>query len=252
MKGIVAVKRVIDYAVKIRVNPKQTGVETKGVKHSMNPFCEIAVEEAIRQKEKKILKEVIAVSVGPAKSAETLRTALAMGCDRGYHVNASEKEMENMTPLCISKILSQIAETEKADMVFMGKQAIDDDCNQTGQMTAALLDWPQACFAENLEVEGNQATVRREVDGGLETVKIELPAVITADLRLNEPRYATLPNIMKAKKKKVIKKKIKDFGVEPCKTLKVVSVTEPPTREAGIVVEDVDALLSSLKGKGAL
>ena len=252
MKGIVAVKRVIDYAVKIRVNPKQTGVETKGVKHSMNPFCEIAVEEAIRQKEKKTLKEVIAVTVGPAKSAETLRTALAMGCDRGYHVNASEKEMENMTPLCISKIISQVAKDEKADVIFMGKQAIDDDCNQTGQMTAALLDWPQACFAENLEIDGNTATVRREIDGGLETVKINLPAVVTADLRLNEPRYATLPNIMKAKKKKVAKKKLKDYKVEPAQTLKVVSVTEPPTREAGIVVEDVDSLMANLKGKGAL
>lgn len=284
-KAIVAVKRVIDYAVKIRVNPANTGVVTQGVKHSMNPFCEIAVEEAVRQKEKKNIKEIIAVSVGPAKASETIRTALAMGCDRAVHVNVSDKEMDKVTPLVVSQVLAKIAEEEQAEMIFLGKQAIDDDCNQTGQMTAALLDWPQACFAENVEVADGVATVRREIDGGLETVKTKLPAVITADLRLNEPRYwrggtfcesselqsknlnyrlwklesskipfsfshATLPNIMKAKKKKVAKKKLSNYGVELCNTLEIVSVTEPPTRSAGVMVEDVDKLMTELKGKG--
>jgi len=251
-KAIVAVKRVIDYAVKIRVNDKSTGVVTAGVKHSMNPFCEIAVEEAVRQKEKKNIKEIIAVSIGPAKAAETIRTALAMGCDRAVHVNVKEAEMDRVTPLVVSKVLAEIAKAEKANMIFVGKQAIDDDCNQTGQMTAALLDWPQACFAENVEISGDAATVRREIDGGLETVKVNLPAVITADLRLNEPRYATLPNIMKAKKKKTAKKALKDYKVGLCDSLKVLSVTEPPTRAAGIVVEDVDTLLGKLKDQGAL
>jgi len=251
-KAIVAVKRVIDYAVKIRVNDKSTGVVTAGVKHSMNPFCEIAVEEAVRQKEKKNIKEIIAVSIGPAKAAETIRTALAMGCDRAVHVNVKDAEMDRVTPLVVSKVLAEIAKAEKANMIFVGKQAIDDDCNQTGQMTAALLDWPQACFAENVEISGDAATVRREIDGGLETVKVNLPAVITADLRLNEPRYATLPNIMKAKKKKTAKKALKDYKVGLCDSLKVLSVTEPPTRAAGIVVEDVDTLLGKLKDQGAL
>jgi len=251
-KAIVAVKRVIDYAVKIRVNDKSTGVVTAGVKHSMNPFCEIAVEEAVRQKEKKNVKEIIAVSIGPAKAAETIRTALAMGCDRAVHVNVKDAEMDRVTPLVVSKVLAEIAKAEKANMIFVGKQAIDDDCNQTGQMTAALLDWPQACFAENVEISGDSATVRREIDGGLETVKVSLPAVITADLRLNEPRYATLPNIMKAKKKKTAKKALKDYKVGLCENLKVLSVTEPPTRAAGIVVEDVDTLLGKLKDQGTL
>jgi len=251
-KAIVAVKRVIDYAVKIRVNDKSTGVVTAGVKHSMNPFCEIAVEEAVRQKEKKNIKEIIAVSIGPAKAAETIRTALAMGCDRAVHVNVKDAEMDRVTPLVVSKVLAEIAKAEKANMIFVGKQAIDDDCNQTGQMTAALLDWPQACFAESVEISGDSATVRREIDGGLETVKVNLPAVITADLRLNEPRYATLPNIMKAKKKKTAKKALKDYKVGLCDNLKVLSVTEPPTRAAGIVVEDVDTLLGKLKDQGTL
>jgi len=199
-KALVGVKRVVDYAVKIRVKPDQTGVVTAGVKHSMNPFCEIAVEEAIRLKEKKKLKEVIACSIGPTKSQETLRTALAMGCDRAVHVVISDKEAESCTPLTVSKIMAAVAKEEKVDLVVLGKQAIDDDSNATAQMTAAHLDWPQACFAENVEVDGKTATVRREIDGGLETVKVSLPAVVSADLRLNEPRYATLPNIMKAKK----------------------------------------------------
>jgi len=249
-KAIVACKRVVDYAVKIRV--AKDAVVTTGVKHSMNPFCEIAVEEAVKQKEKKNIKEVIAVSVGPPKASETIRTALAMGCDRAVHVAVPEKEMGKVTPLVVAKIVAKVAEQEKANMIFMGKQAIDDDCNQTGQMTAAILDWPQACFAEDIKLESNNATVRREIDGGLETVTVDLPAVFTTDLRLNEPRYATLPNIMKAKKKKVAKKKVSDFGVSLDDKLKVLSVSEPPSRSAGVILEDVDALLGELKGKGLL
>jgi len=251
-KALVGVKRVIDYAVKIRVKPDNSGVVTQGVKHSMNPFCEIAVEEAVRLKQKKVLKEIIALSVGPAKAQETIRTALAMGCDRAVHVQVSDAEMEKLTPLTISKIVAKVAETEKVDMVLLGKQAIDGDYNQTAQKTAALLDWPQACFAEQVTVEGKTATVRREIDGGLETVKVNLPAVISTDLRLNEPRYATLPNIMKAKKKKVAKKKPADYGVEIKDHVQVLEVTPPPTRDAGETVADVDELLSKLKSKGVL
>jgi len=250
-KAIVGVKRVIDYAVKIRVKPDNSGVTTAGVKHSMNPFCEIAVEEAVRLKEKKKLKEIIAVSIGPAKAQETIRTALAMGCDRAVHVQVSDKEVEKVTPRLVSQVLAKIAQDEKAQMVILGKQAIDDDCNATAQMTAARLDWPQACFAENIEVDGKTAVVRREIDGGLETVKVNLPAVVSADLRLNEPRYATLPNIMKAKKKKLAKKKLADYG-EIRNGIEVLSVNAPPTRDAGEKVADVDELLSKLKGKGAL
>merc|ERR1739848_475513 len=230
-KALVGVKRVIDYAVKIRVKPDNSGVVTQGVKHSMNPFCEIAVEEAVRLKQKKVLKEIIALSVGPAKAQETIRTALAMGCDRALHVQVDEKDMKKVTPLVVSKIFAKIAEEEGVSAIFAGKQAIDDDCNQTGQMTAALLDWPQACFAENVEISDNTATVRREIDGGLETVKVNLPAVVTTDLRLNEPRYATLPNIMKAKKKKVAKKKLSSYGVDLCESISVLSVAPPPTRD---------------------
>jgi len=251
-KALVGVKRVIDYAVKIRVKPDQTGVVTQGVKHSMNPFCEIAVEEAVRMKEKKKVKEIIACSVGPAKAQETLRTALAMGCDRAVHVVVSDAEAEKCTPLTISKIIAAIAKDEKVDLVVLGKQAIDDDSNATAQMTAAQLDWPQACFAENIEIDGKAATVRREIDGGLETVKVNFPAVLSADLRLNEPRYATLPNIMKAKKKKMAKKKVKDYGVTIGENLKVLEVAAPPTRSAGEIVENVDDLLAKLKAKGAL
>jgi len=251
-KAIVGVKRVIDYAVKIRVKPDNSGVTTAGVKHSMNPFCEIAVEEAVRLKSKKKVKEIIAVSIGPAKAQETIRTALAMGCDRAVHVQVSDKEVEQVTPRIVSQVLAKIAEEEKAQLVILGKQAIDDDCNATAQMTAARLDWPQACFAENVEIEGTSATVRREIDGGLETVKVNLPAVISADLRLNEPRYATLPNIMKAKKKKLAKKKLGDYGATIRNGLEVLSVNSPPTRESGEIVGDVDELLSKLKAKGAL
>jgi len=251
-RAIVGVKRVIDYAVKIRVKPDNSGVTTAGVKHSMNPFCEIAVEEAVRLKEKKKIKEIISVSIGPAKSQETLRTSLAMGCDRAIHVVVSDKEVDQITPRVVSQILAKIAQEEKAKMVILGKQAIDDDCNATAQMTAARLDWPQACFAENIEIEDEAATVRREIDGGLETVKVNLPAVMSADLRLNEPRYATLPNIMKAKKKKMAKKKLADYGAEIKNGLEVLEVKAPLKRESGEMVESVDDLLSKLKGKGAL
>jgi len=252
MAALVGVKRVIDYAVKIRVNPTKTGVVTAGVKHSMNPFCEIAVEEAVRQKEKKNIKEVIALTVGPPKASETLRNALAIGCDRGYHIEVPEKDLGQVTPSVVAKVIAQIAEQEKVKAVFLGKQAIDDDCNQTAQMAAGFLDWPQATFLENLEIKGDNATARREIDGGLETLEVKLPAVMSADLRLNEPRYATLPNIMKAKKKKVKKMKLKDLKIELNDSIKVLSVTEPPTREAGVIVDDVDALLGELKGKGLL
>jgi len=251
-RAIVGVKRVIDYAVKIRVKPDNSGVTTAGVKHSMNPFCEIAVEEAVRLKEKKKIKEIISVSIGPAKSQETLRTSLAMGCDRAIHVVVSDKEVDQITPRVVSQILAKIAQDEKAKMVILGKQAIDDDCNATAQMTAARLDWPQACFAENIEIDGEAATVRREIDGGLETVKVNLPAVMSADLRLNEPRYATLPNIMKAKKKKMAKKKLSDYGAEIKNGLEVLEVRAPVKRESGEMVESVDDLLAKLKGKGAL
>jgi electron transfer flavoprotein beta subunit len=251
-RAIVGVKRVIDYAVKIRVKPDNSGVTTAGVKHSMNPFCEIAVEEAVRLKEKKKIKEIISVSIGPAKSQETLRTSLAMGCDRAIHVVVSDKEVDQVTPRVVSQILAKIAQDEKAKMVILGKQAIDDDCNATAQMTAARLDWPQACFAENIEIEAEAATVRREIDGGLETVKVNLPAVMSADLRLNEPRYATLPNIMKAKKKKMAKKKLADYGAEIKNGLEVLEVKSPAVRESGEMVESVDDLISKLKGKGAL
>lgn len=218
----------------------------------MNPFCEIAVEEAVRLKEKKKIKEIIAVSIGPAKSQETIRTSLAMGCDRAIHVVVSDKEVDQITPRVVSQVLAKIAQDEKAKMIILGKQAIDDDCNATAQMTAARLDWPQACFAENIEIDGEAATVRREIDGGLETVKVNLPAVMSADLRLNEPRYATLPNIMKAKKKKMAKKKLADYGAEIKNGLEVLEVKSPATRESGEMVESVDDLLSKLKGKGAL
>lgn len=247
---LVGVKRVIDYAVKIRVKPDKTGVVTDGVKHSMNPFDEIAVEEAVRMKEKKLASEVIAVSCGPAQVQETLRTALAMGVDRGIHVEVSGPEYETLQPIHVSKILSKLAQDEKADIVILGKQAIDDDSNQTAQMTAALLDWPQGVFASKVEKGASDLTVTREIDGGLETIKIKLPAVLSADLRLNEPRYATLPNIMKAKKKPIKKVSPKDLGVDTAARIEVVSVEDPPTRQAGVVVPDVDTLIAKLKESG--
>lgn len=247
---LVGVKRVIDYAVKIRVKPDKSGVVTEGVKHSMNPFDEIAVEEAVKMKEKKIASEVVAVSVGPAQSQEVLRTALAMGCDRGIHIEVSGKDYELLQPIHVSKILAKLAQDEKADLVILGKQAIDDDCNQTAQMTAAMLDWPQATFASKVDKTGDGLTVVREVDGGLETIKTKMPAVISADLRLNTPRYATLPNIMKAKKKPIKKVAPKDLGVDTTPRIEVVSVEDPPVRQAGSILPDVDTLLGKLRDGG--
>ncbi|KAL1460972.1 hypothetical protein WDU94_012906 [Cyamophila willieti] len=249
-KVLVGVKRVIDYAVKIRVKPDKKGVVTDGVKHSMNPFDEIAVEEAVRMKEKKLASEIIAVSCGPAQAQETLRTALAMGADRAIHVEVSGPEYETLQPFHISKILAKLALEEKVDIVLVGKQAIDDDSNQTAQMTAAILKWPQATFASKVEKTDGNLTVLREIDGGLETIKVKLPAVISADLRLNEPRYATLPNIMKAKKKPLKKMSPKDVGVDTGARIEIVSVEDPPVRQAGSIVPDVDTLVSKLKEKG--
>merc|ERR1712223_90016 len=251
MKILVGVKRVIGYAVKIRVRPDSKGVVTDGVKHSMNPFDEIAIEEAVRMKEKKLAKEIIVATCGPTQAQETLRTALAMGADRAIHVDVPADSMITLQPIHVSKILAELAKKEKADIVFVGKQAIDDDSNQTAQMTAALLDWSQGTFASKVEKKGdNELEVIREVDGGLETINVTLPSVLSADLRLNEPRYATLPNIMKAKKKKMDKMKPGDVGVDVTPRIEVVSVEDPPVREAGITVGDVDELVGKLKEKG--
>jgi electron transfer flavoprotein beta subunit len=248
MKLLVPVKRVIDYNVKVRVKQDQSGVDLANVKMSMNPFDEIAVEEAVRLKEKGKAQEIVAVSIGPAQSAETLRTALAMGADRGILVKA-DGEIE---PLSVAKILKAVAEAEKPDLILAGKQAIDDDANQTGQMLAALLGWPQATFAHSLELGEGSARVAREVDGGLQTITVNLPAVVTTDLRLNEPRYASLPNIMKAKKKPLEEKTAADYGVDTAPRLKVLKVSEPPARKAGIKVDSVSALLDGLKAEGVI
>ncbi|XP_073819916.1 electron transfer flavoprotein beta subunit [Musca autumnalis] len=247
---LVGVKRVVDYAVKVRVNPEKTGVVTQGVKHSMNPFDEIAVEEAVKMKEKKLASEVIAVSIGPSQSQEVIRTALAMGADRGIHVEVSGKEYDLLQPIHVSKILAKLALEEKADLVILGKQAIDDDCNQTAQMTAAVLDWPQGTFCNKIEKTDAGLTITREIDGGLETIKTKVPAVLSADLRLNTPRYATLPNIMKAKKKPLKKVGASDLGVDTNPRIDVISVEDPPVRQAGAIVADVDALVSKLKEGG--
>jgi len=252
LRVLVGVKRVIDFAVKVRVKPDKTGVVTDGVKHSMNPFDEIAIEEAVRLKEKKIVQEIIAVSCGPAQSQETIRTALAMGADRGVHVEVTAAESALLQPLHVSKILAKLAQDEKADLVIVGKQAIDDDCNQTAQMTAALLNWPQATFASKIEKTDSGLTVTREIDGGLETIKVTIPAVISADLRLNEPRYATLPNIMKAKKKPIKKVSPKDLGIDTTPRIEVISIEDPPTRASGAKVQDVDELITKLKGVGVI
>ncbi|XP_032789393.2 electron transfer flavoprotein subunit beta [Daphnia magna] len=250
LRILVGCKRVIDYAVKIRVKPDKSGVITEGVKHSMNPFDEIAIEEAVRMKEKKIAKEIVAFSCGPTQCQETLRTALAMGADRGIHVEVSGAEYETLQPLHISKMLAKLAKDEQIDLIIVGKQAIDDDCNQTAQMTAALLDWPQATSASKIEAKDGSLQVVREIDGGLETIKVKLPSVVSADLRLNEPRYATLPNIMKAKKKPIKKLAPKDLGVDVSPRIQVVTVEEPPVRQAGAKVENVDAVVEKLKALG--
>jgi len=247
VKALVCVKRVIDYNVKPRVKADGTGVDLANVKMSMNPFDEIAVEEALRLREKGVVSEVVVVSVGPAKATETLRSALAMGADRAILVDSGEAVVE---PLAVAKLLKAIATEEAPGLVVLGKQAIDDDCNQTGQMLAALLGWGQGTFASKVEVAGDSVAVTREVDGGLETVNLKLPAIVTTDLRLNEPRYATLPNIMKAKSKPLATKTPADYGVDIAPRLKTLKVSEPPVRQAGIKVADVDALVAKLKELG--
>jgi len=248
MKVLVPVKRVIDYNVKVRVKADQSGVDLANVKMSMNPFDEIAVEEAVRLKEKGKAKEVVVLSIGPGQASETIRTALAMGADRGILI----KTDQTVEPLAVAKILKAVVEAEKPDFVITGKQAIDDDANQVGQMLAALLDWPQATFAHSLELGDGSAKVSREIDGGLQTVEVKLPAVMTTDLRLNQPRYASLPNIMKAKKKPIDEKSPADLGVDITPRLKVLKVSEPPKRGGGIKVGSVGELLDKLKADGVL
>jgi electron transfer flavoprotein beta subunit len=248
MKVLVPVKRVIDYNVKVRVKADQSGVDLANVKMSMNPFDEIAVEEAVRLKEKGSASEVVAVSIGPAQAGETLRTALAMGADRGVLVKA-EGAVE---PLAVAKILKAIVDEEKPSLVIVGKQAIDDDSNQVGQMLAALLGWGQGTFAHSLELADGSARIAREIDGGLQTVTVKLPAVMTTDLRLNQPRYASLPNIMKAKKKPIAEKTPSDYGVDTAPRLKVLKVSEPPKRGGGVKVASAAELLDKLKQAGVL
>ena len=245
MKVLVPVKRVVDYNVKVRVKSDHTGVDIANVKMSMNPFDEIAVEEAVRLKEKGVATEVIALSCGVAQCQETLRTAMAIGADRAILVETTEE----LQPLAVAKLIKAVMDKEQAQLVILGKQAIDDDCNQTGQMLAALADLPQATFASKVEVADGKAQVTREVDGGLETLSISLPAVVTTDLRLNEPRYVTLPNIMKAKKKTLDTLKPEDLGVDVTPRIKTLKVTEPPKRSAGIKVPDVATLVDKLKNE---
>ncbi len=248
MKVLVPVKRVVDYNVKVRVKPDQSGVELANVKMSMNPFDEIAVEEAVRLKEKGIATEIVVVSVGVQQSQETIRTALAMGADRGILVVTDG----GTDSLMVAKLLAAIAKEEVPGLVILGKQAIDDDANQTGQMLGALLGWAQGTFASKVEPAGDSVAVTREVDGGLETVNLKMPAIVTTDLRLNEPRYASLPNIMKAKSKPIANKTPADYGVEAAPRLKVLKVQEPPKRTAGIKVKSVDELVDALKKQGAI
>ena len=245
MKALVAVKRVVDFNVKVRVKADNSGLDLANVKMSMNPFDEIAVEEAVRLKEKGIVTEIVAVSCGTSACQETLRTAMAIGADRAILVETEEE----LQPLAVAKLLKAVADQEQPQLVFLGKQAIDDDANQTGQMLAALADWPQATFASKLELAEGKATVTREVDGGLETVAITLPAVITCDLRLNEPRYVTLPNMMKAKKKEIAVLTPAALGVDTAPRLKTLSVTEPPQRSAGVRVANVAELVDKLKNE---
>jgi electron transfer flavoprotein beta subunit len=248
MKVLVAVKRVIDYNVKIRVKADNTGVETANVKMSMNPFDEIAVEEAIRMKEKGAATEVIAFSAGPAQCQETIRTALAMGADRGVLVQTDAE----LQPLAVAKLLKAVVEKEQPQLVILGKQAIDDDCNQTGQMLAALTGWPQGTFASKVALDGESVQVTREVDGGLQTVKLKAPAIVTTDLRLNEPRYASLPNIMKAKKKPIEEKTPDAYGVDAKPRLELVKTAEPPGRKSGVKVGSPAELVGKLKDAGVL
>lgn len=245
MKVLVPVKRVIDYNVKVRVKADNSGVELANVKMAMNPFDEIAVEEALRLKEAGGADEVVAVSIGPTQNQETIRTALAMGADRGIHIEAPHE----VEPLAVAKLLKAVVEREEPGLVFVGKQAIDDDCNQTGQMLAALLGWAQGTFVSGIEIKGDSAAVVREVDGGLEHLEVKMPAVVTVDLRLNEPRYASLPNIMKAKKKPLDSMSADELGVDVTPRLAITRVEEPPAREAGIKVSDVADLVNKLKNE---
>ena len=248
MKVLVPVKRVVDYNVKIRVKSDGSGVELANVKMSMNPFDEIAVEEAIRMRESGAVTEIVAVSIGPQQAQETIRTALAMGADRGILV-----KVDDLTePLTVAKILKGIVDEEQPGLVILGKQAIDDDANQTGQMLAALLGWSQGTFASEIEITGDKAKVTREVDGGLQAIEISMPAIITTDLRLNEPRYASLPNIMKAKKKSLDEKTAGDYGVEPSPRLKVLKTVEPEGRKAGVKVESVSELVDKLRNEAGV
>jgi electron transfer flavoprotein beta subunit len=248
MKILVPVKRVVDYNVKIRVKADGSGVELANVKMSMNPFDEIAVEEALRLKEAGKATEIVCVSIGPAQAGETIRTGLAMGADRGISVK-TEGALE---PLAVAKILKGVVDAEQPGLVILGKQAIDDDCNQTGQMLAALLGWPQGTFASKIVIEGDAIAVTREVDGGLQTVKLKAPAIVTTDLRLNEPRYASLPNIMKAKKKPIAEKTPADYGVEVKPRLEVLKTVEPPRRKAGVMVASVADLVGKLKNEAGV
>lgn len=252
MKVLVPVKRVIDYNVKVRVKADGSGVDLANVKMSMNPFDEIAVEEAIRLREAGKVEEVVAVSIGVKQAQETLRTALAMGADRAILVVASEDVHQDIEPLAVAKILAAIVKDENPSLVICGKQAIDNDMNATGQMLSALLGWSQATFASEVSIDGDHATVTREVDGGLQTIKVKMPTIISVDLRLNEPRYASLPNIMKAKKKPLDEKTPADYGVDVTPRLSVVKTVEPGTRKAGIIVKSVDELVEKLKEAGAV
>ena len=252
MKVLVPVKRVIDYNVKVRVKADGSGVDLANVKMSMNPFDEIAVEEAIRLKEAGKAEEIIAVSIGVKQCQETLRTALAMGADRAILIIATDDVHTDIEPLAVAKLLKAVIDEEQPGIVLCGKQAIDNDMNATGQMLAALTGWAQATFASELDVDGDSATVTREVDGGLQTIKVKMPAIVTVDLRLNEPRYASLPNIMKAKKKQMDEKTPEDYGVDVSPRLTIVSTTEPETRKAGEIVGSVDELITKLKDVGAL
>jgi electron transfer flavoprotein beta subunit len=248
MKVLVAVKRVVDYNVKIRVKADGSGVELANVKMSMNPFDEIGVEEAIRLKEKGLATEIVAVSIGPQQSQETLRTALAMGADRAILI----KHDDIIEPLAVAKILKAVVDAERPEIVILGKQAIDDDANQTGQMLAALLGWPQATACSKLEPGNGEATITREIDGGLQTLKVKMPLIVTTDLRLNQPRYASLPNIMKAKKKPLDEKTAADYGVDTKHRLKVIKTEDPPKRDAGVKVKSVSELVGKLKSAGAI
>jgi len=252
MKVLVAVKRVIDYNVKVRVKGDGSGVDLANVKMSMNPFDEIAVEEAIRLKERGVVTEIVVVSVGVKQSAETLRTALAMGADRAILVEAASDVHQDIEPLAVAKLIAAVAREEAPGLILAGKQAIDNDMNATGQMLSALSGWSQATFASKLAIEGDRATVTREVDGGLQTISVKLPAIVTVDLRLNEPRYASLPNIMKAKKKQLDEKTAADYGIDVSPRLTVVKTAEPAGRKAGVRVGSVDELIAKLKDAGVI